>query len=452
MSEFRLKRIAFAALLLLSSVAGYTQPVKHVVIISIDGFRPDFYRDPSWGAVNMQQMAQGGISADGVNSVFPTLTFPNHTTIITGARPANHGIFFNAPFVPDQEEESDEWHWYAKDIKTKTLWGAAREAGQLTASVNWPVSAGAPVDYNIPVIKGKGQTQLAVTAANSTPAGILDTVQLYATGKFDRIDFNTNADYLVMDENVARIAGYFMRRYKPNLLTLRLSCVDHFEHIEGRSGKLVSRAVSGADRAIRTVIESVERAGLTDSTLIIVTGDHGFVDFQSQLTPNNWLAEAGLIRDLKTGDWKARFNCSGGSAFLYLKDPHDLKTKKKVMALLAARPEMKEKLFKIIDRAKLDSVKADPGAALAIGTVSGYRFSNSLKLIKGKTSTKGTHGYFPDFQQIQTGFIACGPGLKQGMKIPVMGLEDIAPIVSRVLGLDFNSRDGHLPAGIFMDK
>jgi len=447
-----LRRIPFA-MLIVFSLSGSAQTVKHVVIISIDGFRPDFYRDPSWGTINMRQLAASGISADGVNSVFPTLTFPNHTTIITGARPANHGIYFNAPFTPGQEEESDAWYWYAKDIKTKTLWEAAKDAGLVTASVNWPVSAGAAaVDYNIPIIKGKGKSQLAVTAENSTPPGILDTVQIYATGKFDQIDFNTNADYLVMDENVARISGYIFRRYHPGLLTLRLSCVDHFEHIEGRSGELVSRAVSGADRAIRTVLESVQRAGLQDSTVVIVTGDHGFAEVEHILTPNNWLKEAGLITDKGKGDWKAWFNTSGGSAFLYLKDPADQKTKKKVMDLLASRPEMDKKLFKVISKAQLDNIKADPRAALAIATIPGYRFHNSLKPIDRTPSSKGTHGYFPDFQQIQTGFIACGPGLKTGIQIPVMGLEDIAPIVSKLMGLSFTPKDGHLPEGILTLK
>ena len=450
-TNIRYKAI-FLCSLLLFSIRGYSQGVKHVILISIDGFRPDFYGDASWGAVNIRQLTEKGISADGVNPVFPTLTFPNHTTIITGARPAHHGIMFNAPFLPQQEEESDEWYWYAKDIKTKTLWAAAKEKGLVTASVNWPVSAGARIDYNIPIIKGKGQTQLAVTSANSTPAGILDTVQLYATGKFDHIDFNTNADYLVMDENVARISGYLLRRYKPGLLTLRLSCVDHFEHIEGRSGPLVSGAVSGADRAVRTILESVERAGLKDSTVVIVTGDHGFVDYQRTLTPNAWLLDAGLIGKDGGNDWKAKFNTAGGSAFLYLKDPGDEKTKKIIMEVLAARPELSQKLFKIYDRGVLDSMKADPAAFLAIGTVPGYRFNGSLKPIYTVTATKGTHGYFPDFKQIQTGFVAFGPGLKPGFRIPLMGLEDIASIVSQLLELDFKSEDGHMPAGILKDK
>jgi len=118
------------------------------------------------------------------------------------------------------------------------------------------------------------------------------------------------------------------------------------------------------------------------------------------------------------------------------------------MEILAARPEFSQKLFKIYNRDVLDRMKSDPAALLAIGTVPGYRFNGGLKPITKVMPTKGTHGYFPDFKQIQTGFVAFGPGLKAGFRIPLMGLEDVAPIVSELLKLDFKSEDGHLPVGI----
>ena len=79
---------------------------QHVVIISVDGFRPDFYRDASWPAPTIQSMAEEGAHAERVRSVFPSVTYPSHTTIMTGVLPARHGIYYNRPF----EKDGQTWH------------------------------------------------------------------------------------------------------------------------------------------------------------------------------------------------------------------------------------------------------------------------------------------------------------------------------------------------------
>jgi predicted AlkP superfamily pyrophosphatase or phosphodiesterase len=413
------------------------QPARYVVLVTIDGFRPDFYRDPSWGAVNLQQLAAGGVSADGVAPVFPSLTFPNHTTILTGLPSAGHGIFHNAPFSADGTEE---WHWYEKDITAPTLWDAVRHSGRTSASVNWPVSVGAPVDYNIPVVKRKGFTQLAITARFSQPPGLLEEVQQYATGRLDSSSFNTEEDLLVMDENVARIAGYLIRRYKPALTTLRLSCVDHFEHLEGRDGPMVRRAVTGADRAIGTIREALLRAGIADSAALIVTGDHGFVHTHTAFAPNVLLGEAGLLRDGAKGAWKAQFKPAGGAAFLYLKDRRDETTLKKIVALLERLPEVRSGKFRLLDRRGLDAAGSDPGAVLALAAAPGYSFTGTEKAPFARPVNRGTHGYFPDFGDIQTGFVGCGAGLQKGRTVPLLKLTDMAPLVARLLRLTWQER------------
>ena len=123
---------------------------QHVVLISVDGLRPEFYLDDTWPAPRMQQMAQHGVAAHAVRGVFPTVTYPSHTTIITGARPGRHGVFYNTPFEPGGQ--SGRWYWEYEAIQTATLWDAARSAGMRTASISWPVSVDAPVDYLIPEI------------------------------------------------------------------------------------------------------------------------------------------------------------------------------------------------------------------------------------------------------------------------------------------------------------
>lgn len=419
------------------------QSVRHVVLVTIDGFRPDFYLDPSWGAVNLRQLKENGTCANGVRGIFPTVTFPSHTTLVTGVRPDEHGIYYNAPFQPNGP--SEDWYWYFKSIKVPTLWGVVHNAGMTTASVLWPVTAGAPIDHNIADIWEAGKLdRLAITQRNASPAGFWEEVQREATGQLDANDFNLAKDYLSMDENVARIAGYIIRRYKPAFTTLHLPAVDHAEHADGRDGEQVRRAVSGADRSVRTIIEAIDKAGITDSTIVIITGDHGFGDRRTMFSPNVPLAKAGLITDVSTGNWKARFHSAGGSAFLYLKDENDRKSLALVKEILASLPPSQKKLFTIIEGRQLKESGADPDVMLALAGTEGTGFGNAVNGEVVKDSRGGTHGYFPDFPGIQTGFIVSGPYVRKGTVLPVIEMVEIAPFIARLLGVDFNGRRSEL--------
>ena len=134
----------------LTHILGFCQSKKHVILVTVYGFRPEFYLDPTWNAPNMRQLMKEGIYADRAKGIFPTVTYPSHTTIITGRYPAYHGIMYNAPFEP--VSASGKWNWYADSIKVPTLWQTAHKAGLTTAAVLWPVTVGADIDYNIPEI------------------------------------------------------------------------------------------------------------------------------------------------------------------------------------------------------------------------------------------------------------------------------------------------------------
>ena len=446
-----MKNFAILATLILMAFSSQAQPAKHVVLISIDGLRPDFYQDPSWNAINLRQLKENGVYAQGVQSVFPSFTYPSHTAIITGALPIRHGVYYNVYFEPFKAP--GRWYWNESEIKVPTLWDAVGKAGLTSAAVHWPVSVGAPVTYNLPEVWAWPSTKkvlLEEIAKNAHPAGLMEEVQQNATGRMEELDYNSY--YLSADENMARISGYLIRKYKPSLLAVHLTAVDHFEHEQGRDGDKVRRAVASADRAVRTILESIERAGLTETTAVMIVGDHGFSDIHTALYPNIWLRDNGFATPSQDGaeqQWSALFHPCGGSAFLHLKNKNDKATLQKVKDILNRLPEAQKRQFRIVDRKELDSIGADPNAALALAAVQGVSFSGSDK---GKESVRaakgGTHGFFPDFKEIQTGFIGYGAGFKKGAVLPVMGLQDIAPIVATLLGIPFEAPDGILYPGI----
>ncbi|WP_439557789.1 alkaline phosphatase family protein [Dyadobacter sp.] len=427
---------------------------SHVILISIDGLRPEFYKDPAWNMVNVRQGMQTGAYSDGVTGVFPSVTYPSHTTMVTGVKPLKHGVYYNTPSEP--LEVTGKWIWDYNTIKVPTIFSAAKDKGLVTASVFWPVSLNSPASYNVPEYwnlpetKGGKRTVIKALTDNSTPKGLFEEVQKHATGKLDEIDFD--ADYLSIDENNARISSYLIRKHKPSFLAVHLVAVDHFEHEEGREGDKVKSSLAGVDRNIRTIIEATEKAGIRDKTTFIITGDHGFVDIHTAIAPNILLAKAGLYDPNNKAAWKAYFHGSGGSAFLHLKDKNDTKTLDKVKQILNQLPANQKAMFAVKDRAALDAVGSDPNAALAIAPVQGITISGAATGDFMRAASGGTHGFFPDFKEIQTGFVAFGKGIKQGAVIPEMGLQDIAPLIAKLLNIEFPTADGTLYPGLLVKE
>lgn len=424
------------AVILMAHVALGQMSDKHVVVVTIDGFRPDFYLEDKWQTPNLKAMKQEGAHAYGVNSVFPSVTYPSHITIVTGVNPAKHGIFYNALFEKDADTKG-QIYWHFDQITSPTLWEVTANAGLKSASVNWPVSVGAPTVFNISDVGSKGQR---VMEDSANPAGISAVLKQKLFG-------NASAIKIGEDENVASIAAWVIKTERPNFMTVHLLGMDHEQHVHGRNGPEIEQAIVRTDSAVGVIRNAIREAGIADKTLLIITGDHGFYDVSTTVSPNVWLKEWGLMES--TDNWKAKFHTAGGGAFLFLKDKDDVATLNTVTRKLKTLSDADKKYFQMIDRKKLRLVGADPDVVLALTGMNGASFSartNALAVDKGKG---GTHGYFPDTRNIQTGFVAEGKGLKKQTRIGEMDLKDISAIVVKYLGLTMQTSDGVVPKNLF---
>jgi predicted AlkP superfamily pyrophosphatase or phosphodiesterase len=249
------------------------------------------------------------------------------------------------------------------------------------------------------------------------------------------------------------MVAYLIKKHKPHLTTFHIYSVDHASHVQGRDGDLVRKAVAGADHAVGNILEAIEQAGIKDQTTVIVTGDHGFADIHKSLSPNVMLLKNGIISDTTAkSNWKAKFHTSGASAFLHLKEVGDIKTLNQVRKLLNAMPEDQKKLFRVLERKELDVIGADPNVLLALAPIEGISMSSTIIGTIIKPAQGGTHGFFPNFKNIETGFIASGPELIEAGKVSEMGLEDIAPIISKILNLDMTEIKSGLQKEVFTKK
>ncbi|SMG45310.1 Predicted pyrophosphatase or phosphodiesterase, AlkP superfamily [Marivirga sericea] len=419
---------------------------QQVILISIDGLRPDFYLNNDWPAPILQHMAENGAHAKAVKGVFPSVTYPSHTTIITGMPPAKHGIYYNTPFEP--YGATGRWYWEYETIKTPTLFSLSKDAGLVSAAISWPVSVGAPIDYNIPEVWSleEGVDRFTPMKSNATPDGFLQEIETYATGKINTTNFG-NGGYFAREQKFAAAASYIFEKYNPDLLAVHLLSADHFQHTDGREGFMPKRAVSAVDAAIGQILETVERLGKLENTTFIITGDHGFVDIHTKMAPNVLLKENALISEDEK-DWKVKFHTSGAAAFLHLNKPDDSESVGKVKELLNSLPDSQKKLFRLVEKEELESIGADPKAMLAIAPNEGISMTSTAEGALFREGSGGTHGFFPEHENIYTGFIAFGGKANKKTVLKEMYLTDIAPVIAEILGLSLKDVEGVLYPGI----
>lgn len=292
---------AFAIFFIFNSLAFRVtgQPNVHVILISIDGLRPDMYTDKSWPTPNLRALMKKGVYADHMKSVFPAYTYPAHTAMLTGADPARSKICYNQPIG-----SKGEWYWESKYVKAPTLWEALHKKGMITSAIMWPGTIGADIDYNLSEIwdKDHPDDRATVVREHAKPKGIYEEVEKNATGKLDSVNMNDN-DFS-LDKNAGRIAAYIFKKYKPNFLALHLATVDGEEHEYGRDGDSVRLAVAANDQAVSDVLQAVQQSGVKESTTVIIVGDHGFSTIHTAFRINSPIS-----------DLPVRFiNLSAGSA------------------------------------------------------------------------------------------------------------------------------------------
>jgi predicted AlkP superfamily pyrophosphatase or phosphodiesterase len=443
----RARRLVHAALVavvvLLAGVAAAQPAVQRplLLLISIDGLRPDYVTaaDARGARVpHLRRFLTDGVFAEGVVGVIPSVTYPSHTTLITGVSPATHGIFANTTFDPLRENRGG-WYWYREDIRVATLWEAAARAGLSTASVQWPVSVGAPVTWNIPEFWRAGTPDDAkLLRAVSTP-GLLAELEP-ELGPYPR------ALTVESDELRARYATRILEKKRPNLLTLHLIALDHVQHVSGPSSAEALVALERIDALVGTLRASAETLAPGGAHVVVVS-DHGFAKTVMQLNLHAEFRRAGLFTvgaQGKVTDWKAMPWTAGGAIAVVLRDPADAATLAEVRSLLdrlSADPA--HGIDRVLDAAQLRARGGFPTAAFLVGLKPDWEAGSSRSgPLVTRASLAGQHGHLPDLPDLHAAFFAVGPGVPPGRALGIIDMRDIATTLARRLNLSLPAAEG----------
>ena len=405
---------------------------QYVILITIDGMRAEMIDDPEMPSPFLKMMSREGLRISHVKGIPPAATYPSHTTLVTGVVPARHHIYYNRPFLWNKDTARISY-WYADSIASPTIWQRAHEAGLKTASLFWPVSTGSPyIDYNVPEFWSLDYSvdQMEYIKPYCTPSGILDELERNACGKLDTITFQAGS--LQRDGRTAAMANYLMNHYQPRLMTIHLITTDYSQHALGTSSQRLLQDVASVDHAVGSILENLRLTHRLDSTVVIVTGDHGFCDYSQTLSPNVWLTRAGLLSEKAGGEWKACFYAGGNTSFLYLRKSKDKKTLKRIRQLITNLPEEERQLFRIVEKEELTEKGADPAAVLALEPKVGVSVTNNRTGSVIGQRKGGTHGFVSG--QDATTLVAYGKGITASRKSTI-DQTAIAPWILEMLGI-----------------
>jgi predicted AlkP superfamily pyrophosphatase or phosphodiesterase len=414
-----------------------------LVMVSIDGLRPDYVTaaDAHGTKVpNLRRFMKEGAYAEGVTGVVPTVTYPSHTTLVTGVWPATHGIWGNTTFDPLQKNYQG-WYWYSEDIRAETLWDAAAHAGRTTASIQWPVTVGAKITWNIPEFWRAGTADDAKLIRAVSTRGFLEEAAV-EIGEY-RGGIDTSAEG---DEVRGKYAVWLLEKKRPGLLTLHLTALDHIEHETGVFSAESIATLERLDGIIGKVREAAERVA-PGHAIVAVVSDHGFANYDQQLNLFTAFREAKLFtvdEKGKIADWRAMPWETGGSAAIVLKDAQDKATLGEVRALLAKLlADPANGIDRVLEAEELHKRGGYPNASFFVSLKPGWRTGASLTgLVVSKVKPGGTHGQLPDVPELRASLFVVGPGIPAGRDLGLMDMRDVAPTLAKEAGLVLKGAEG----------
>jgi predicted AlkP superfamily pyrophosphatase or phosphodiesterase len=425
------------------------RPDRQVVLITIDGCGADNLDDPRLPLPNIRRLADEGARADRMTVVTPSVTWPNHTTLVTGVRPDKHGVVVNGlvepstgdrPLIVNARRTKDELCRYP------TLYDIAKQAGLTTAEVNWPVTRGAKtLDWSLPDVPDR--------MAYTTPTLLEELKQ-------ERIFLNpTNEAFTALgsvgqDELWAQTAVHLIQKHRPNLLLYHILLPDSFQHVHGPQTQEAYAALSLADRHVGEIAAALG-GGLKTKSTVIVTADHGFGRIAKLIQPNARLRAEGLIRPGADGgsmEWDAQVVPDGGVALVYIPAA---RLKPELVAQVKDALTDLEGVERVVGPEEYGPLgiptpqKSPQGPHFLLAAKDGYSFGDAVtgwEIVPARRF--GSHGYVASNPKMDAVFVASGAAIRKGVRLNRVSSLDVAPTIARILGLDLPGIDGKPIDGI----
>ncbi|HTS63427.1 MAG TPA: ectonucleotide pyrophosphatase/phosphodiesterase [Candidatus Acidoferrales bacterium] len=414
--------------LLLSAALAWAQPApkdRMVVVVSLDGFPGYALDDPALPVPTLRSLMRNGVSGR-MATVNPTVTWPNHTSMVTGVKADEHGLLVNGTLTrtgawpPVKIEPMLD---KTRMVHARTVYDAAHDAGLTTAQVNWVAINNAPtIDW-----------AFSEWAPSDSPVRE-EMIRKGVISAADVKDF-TKLNIVWRDQIWTRAATYLIREHKPNLLLVHFLSLDSTHHQYGPKSLAAADAMAFLDGCVGQILAAIHETGMQDRATILVVSDHGFKPYTKEIHAATALREAGL-------EGKAHVVNEGGSALVYADKaalPQAIKTLEAV-----------EGIDRVVGRDGFAALglplpERDPQMGdLFLTAKAGYSFAGASggPVTAPARQTGGSHGYAATDPDMDAIFIASGYGIRGGANPRAIANIDVAPTIAKLLGVDLPSAKG----------
>lgn len=417
-----------------------------MVVISLDGFPAKALADPALPIPTLRRLAAGGALAAGMTVVNPSVTWPSHTSMVTGVSPARHSVLFNGMLVrpgPRVPVKVEPWRDKKEMVQAPTVYDLAHQAGLTTAQVDWVA------------IQNPGTINWAFPERPSADGAV--EMEMISAGTVTKAEIDGFARTIITrrDQIWTSAAVHLIKTHKPRLLLLHLLTLDSVHHSYGPGSLAASSAMGFLDGQVARVLDALDAAGLRQRATVIVVSDHGFKAAPRVVRPNVLLRQAGLLEGAADAiACDAYVLSEGGTAMVYVTDrARAAELRPRLKALFGGVEGIKG----VRDRADFprlgmpDPDKNPQMADLVLEAADGYGFGNETAGVAVDTLANagtGRHGYpsaDPDMNAI---FIASGNGVKPGVRLDPIANVDVAATIASLLGLKMDNIEGRRPVEI----
>lgn len=425
--------LAIAALLVATTVhaqapAATARP--KVVVISLDAFGAQSLRDPRLPAPTLRALMKQGAYAASMTPINPTITWPNHTAMVTGVDASRHHLLVNGRVVNQREATPPEikmWLPKAALVPLPTIYDVAHAAGLTTAEVDWVAIKDA---------KGIDWSFFENPDPHSPVARELVT---QGTLSDDELAHFHDSSQAWRDRIYTRAAVGIIKHHHPDLLLLHLLSLDNIEHATGYGNEGDINTIAFLDDRVREVIDAVRAAGELDRTTFLVVSDHGQRSLHHWLHADVPLKQAGLTdARAKQPAWSV---AEGGFALIYQRHA-DAASRAKLKTLFAKQAGIAAALTpaEAAQQGWPTPAQTDQAPDLLLYAANDYAFHDDDEAHPGSqfvtpTPERGAHGYPNTDPLMQAIFIAAGRDIRPVGEIPAFPNVDVAATIAQLLGL-----------------
>jgi predicted AlkP superfamily pyrophosphatase or phosphodiesterase len=417
-------------------------PVKDrlVILISLDGFPAYALNDPKIPLPTLRRLAREGASAKALIPINPTVTWPNHTAMVTGVDAAKHSVLYNglAMVAENTSVRIEPWVDKAEIVRVPTIYDLASQAGLTTAEVDW-VAIQNPKTINWSFAeRPKADTPLV---QEMIAAGIVSQEEIAGF---------SSAPITWRDEVWLKACAYILKTHRPNLMLFHLLNTDSVQHRYGAGSLGANTALAYADSRVQVLLDTLKENNLLPRATLLIVSDHGFKTYKRTIRGNALLRQGGLLKE-ENGKvvCDAYVLAEGGTAMVYITNPARKAELAQSLAERFAKVEGVDRVIAPQDFASFGypDPKANPRMAdFVLAAKEGYSFSNDsqgeivVDVPAGQVS--GSHGYLNSDKDMNAIFIAWGQGIKPGRQVEMIRNLDVAPTLGALLGLQMKGIDG----------